>query len=117
VDENRIPLDKLPKRYPTALKLLTMNDAELAQAESRGLVRADVPRSELEHFLKEVRASAVPANRLVRSQYRKLKKQRDAILARIAEMEAKYGDLDGNEDDEANDMVIEGTAVEIIEPA
>ena len=120
VDAGYIPIAQIPKSYSTAFVLVTMSKDELHQAEGRGLVRADVKRNALLQFLKEIRASMVPAHRLARREYRKLMKQRDAILARMSELEAEYGAKlgDGGLDDgDECGPLIEGTAVEVIETA
>jgi hypothetical protein len=116
VDAGYVAPDRVPRSYSTAFVLLTMQPEELRQAEGRGLVRPDVTRSALLRFLKEIRLSSVPAHRLARREYRKLRHQRDSILSRMAELEAEYGDdLDSDDDEEDDSPLIEGTAVEVSE--
>jgi hypothetical protein len=120
IDSGYIDADRMPKSYTTAFVLVTMSTEELREAEARGLVRSDVKRNDLITFLKEVRSSSVAMRTRELREYRKLRRQRDAILYRMAELESKYGtDLDGD-DDETGDgggPLIEGTAVEVFEDA
>jgi hypothetical protein len=115
VDAGYVAQDKVPRSYSTAFVLLTMQPEELRQAEGRGLVRPDVARSALLRFLKEIRLSSIPAHRLARREYRKLRRQRDSILSRMAELEAEYGDDLDSDDDEDDGPLIEGTTVEVFE--
>jgi hypothetical protein len=120
VKEGVIPADRLPKSYTTAYLLASMKDDELQKAEQRGLIQADVTRSAIKSFLKEVREADTSARKQARLEYRKLIRQRKAIADRIAALEAKYGDdlilgKDLNDDDDDDGPIIEGTAVEIEE--
>jgi hypothetical protein len=118
IDSGYIDANRMPKSYTTAFVLVTMSTDEIREAEARGLVRADVKRNDLITFLKEVRSSSVAIRTRELREYRKLRRQRDAILSRMAELESKYGDdlAEGDYHEDGDGLIIDGTAVEIDEP-
>jgi hypothetical protein len=93
VASGRLPLEQLPPNYTTIYYLSTLPDAALEQARQSGLLRPDVRRSEVVAFKKRLQldaetdgepdAAEARARRLA-----ELRRQREAIDAEIARLEA-----------------------------
>jgi len=83
IDAGRLPVERLPPSYATAYELVSLTDAELAQADARGLVRPDVQRHEVVAFKRAARPLGRPAPEV----------RRDAILSEIARLEARIEQL------------------------
>lgn len=88
---DRISRDRLPRSYSTAFRLVTLTDHELAEAEAKNLVRADVTRREIEAFVQEIRSDRLAQQERLTREYRKLVRRRDSILERMRAIEAELG--------------------------
>jgi hypothetical protein len=101
VDGGRIAEDVLPRSYATAYKLVCMPIDTFEVAKSRGLVRPDVSRPEIERFKREiaqrqaneedpVRAKQAEREK-IRSEVMRLMERVSAMNARIAEINKEIG--------------------------
>jgi hypothetical protein len=101
VDGGRIAEDVLPRSYATAYKLICMPIDTFEVAKSRGLVRPDVSRPEIERFKREiaqrqareedpVRAKQAEREK-IRSEVMRLMERVSAMNARIAEINEEIG--------------------------
>jgi hypothetical protein len=91
VRSGKLPTDRLPPNYTTIYHLSTLPDAALEEAKREGLIRPDVRRSEVIAFKKRVSngAGGDEAGGVLRRRLGDLRRQRDAIDAEIARLEAE----------------------------
>lgn len=90
--DGRIPREKLPNAWGTAYELTKLSDDEFRIAQSRGLVRQDVYRSEILSLVRELRAPVGPDNREALWRERQdLLKEMHRIRDRLAEIDEVIG--------------------------
>lgn len=108
VSDGKIAKPELPRSYTTAYFLAALDPHHLALARERGLLRADVPRSAVDAFRRELRSGSGDKREELAKERTRLTKQMEAIRARLAEIEADIGP----ERDRAWPLV-EGEATEV----
>jgi len=93
IDGGRLPAAQLPSSYATIYQFTTLSDEQINLAQERELFRPDVKRHEIIDFKREI-AKTVQAPNLSLKRVAQLKrlrenliKQRDIILARLADVE------------------------------
>lgn len=91
VSDGKIAKPELPRSYTTAYFLAALEPHHLALARERGLLRADVPRSAVDAFRRELRSNPVDRRGDLTRERARLKKQMEAICARLAEIDADIG--------------------------
>jgi hypothetical protein len=118
ISNGRLIESELPSNYTILYEFASLTDAELQAARDRHLVRPDVRRQEVAEFKREFRTRK---NNISQTDKALLLKRRQQLLAQqavlahqLAEIESQLGPID---DDDINDRVIEGNAVEVAENA
>jgi hypothetical protein len=94
VVSGRLPVEQLPPNYTTIYYLSTLPDAALEQARLSGLLRPDVRRSEVVAFKRRLQLTidGEPDEAEIRARrLAELRRQREAIEAEIARLEAEAG--------------------------
>lgn len=91
VSNGRIAKPELPRSYTTAYFLAALKPHHLALARERGLLRADVPRSAVDAFRRELRSDSGDRRDELGRERARLRKQMEVIRVRLAEIEADLG--------------------------
>lgn len=101
VDSGRLPREQCPGSYGTAYQITLLSDVQMAAARQRGLIRPDVTRREIMLLRREVRPladTAAPKGRIdraaLREERRRLAERREALLAHLAQVEARMQQID-----------------------
>ena len=108
VSDGKIAKPELPRSYTTAYFLAALKPDHLALARDRGLLRADVPRSAVDAFRRELRSGFGDRHGKLSKERARLRKQMESILVRLAEIEADIGP-----DKDQNWSLTEGEVTEV----
>jgi hypothetical protein len=88
IDEGRLTEEEVPNSYATLYQLATLDDAYLALARQRNLVRSDVTREEVLAFKRSLRKGG-EANRQVA-----LQRRRAQILVDLQRLKAELDEIE-----------------------
>ncbi len=91
VADGKIAKPELPRSYTTAYFLAALKPHHLALARERGLLRADVPRSAVDAFRREMRNGLGDRRDELSKERARLRRQIETIRARLAEIETDIG--------------------------
>lgn len=91
VSDGKIARPELPRSYTTAYFLAALKPHHLTIARERGLLRADVPRSAVDAFRREMRTGLGNRRDELSKERARLRRQMETIRARLAEIEADIG--------------------------
>jgi hypothetical protein len=87
--DGRIPREKLPNSWGTAYELTKLTASEFKVAQSRGLVRQDVYRSEILSLVRELRAPVGLSRRDA------LAHEREELIKEIRRIRDRLAEIDG----------------------
>ncbi len=112
VDQERLLEQDLPKSYSTAFKLAKLEDPVLDRAREHNLVRPDVTRREIEHFLDVIDAEADrtrPERERVAKDILRLRQRVSTLADELEDAKAKLAELEAaaGPQDVANDASLE----------
>jgi hypothetical protein len=103
IDEGRLTEEEAPNSYATLYQLATLDDAYLALARQRNLVRSDVTREEVLAFKRSLRKEG-EADRQVA-----LQRRREQILVELQRLKVELDEIER----EMGVVAIDGMAEEI----
>lgn len=88
IDEGRLAEEEVPNSYATVYQLATLDEAHLALARQRNLVRSDVTREEILAFKRSLKQGR-EANRQAA-----LQRRREQILADLQRLKAELDEIE-----------------------